>query len=92
MFFLLDGIWRSQIFRVQLVGSVIPFIHVHEFAKTVNRYWDHVHECDKRVDKLISAFAAIEKLQSQIQGLTKLLDQYKSIAYLDVLKIQKAEF
>ncbi|PRY90582.1 DUF6943 family protein [Mongoliibacter ruber] len=92
MFFLLDGLWRSQIFRMQLVGSVIPFLHVHEFSKTINRYWKHIHESENRVERLVTAFAAIEKLQNEINGLNKLLDQYKAIAYIDVLKTQKVEF
>jgi hypothetical protein len=92
MFFMLDGLWRSQIFRRQLIGSVIPFIHVHEFSKTINRYWEHIHACEKRVDRLVEAFAAIEKLQNEINGLNKLLDAYKSVAYIDVLKTQQVDF
>lgn len=92
MFFMLDGLWRSQIFRRQLVGSVIPFLHVHEFSKTINRYWDHIHESEGRVEKLITAFAAIEKLQDEIEGLNKLLNAYKAVAYIDVLKTQQVDF
>lgn len=92
MFFMLDGLWRSQVFRRQLIGSVIPFIHIHEFSKTINRYWTHIHESENRVEKLIAAFAAIEKLQHEIDSLNKILDAYKSIAYIDVLKTQQVEF
>lgn len=89
---MLDGLWRSQVFRRQLAGSVIPFIHVNEISKTINRYWDHIHESEGRVEKLITAFAAIEKLQHEIDGLNKLLNAYKAVAYIDVLKTQQVDF
>ena len=92
MFFMLDGLWRSQIFRRQLIGSVIPFIRVKEFTKTINRYWIHIHENDRRVEKLVAAFDAIEKLQKEIDSLNKFLNLYKSVAYIDVLKTQEVEF
>ena len=92
MFFMLDGLWRSQIFRRQLIGSVIPFIRVKEFTKTINRYWIHIHENDRRVEKLVAAFDAIEKLQKEIDSLNKFLNLYKSVAYIDVLKTQDIEF
>lgn len=92
MYFMLDGLWRSQIFRMQLVGSVIPFLHVSEFTKTINRYWTHIHENQNRVEKLITAYAAIEKLQAEIESLSKFLDMYKKISYIDVLKTEDIEF
>lgn len=92
MYFILDGIWRCQIFRRQLHGSVLPVLHVHEFAATVNRYWGHIHECEKRVERLIEIFSTIDDLQHEIAGLNRLLESYRSVAYIDVLKTQKEEF
>jgi len=92
MYFMLDGLWRSQVFRMQLVGSVIPFLHVREFANTINRYWVHIHENEKRVDKLITAYATIEKLQAEIESLSKFLNMYKKVSYIDVLKTENVDF
>jgi hypothetical protein len=92
MFFMLDGLWRSQIFRRQLIGSVVPFLRIGEFTKTINRYWRHIHENDQRVVKLVAAFDAIEKLQKEIDSLNKFLNLYKSVAYIDVLKTQSIDF
>jgi hypothetical protein len=88
MFFMLDGLWRSQIFRRQLLGSVIPYIRVNEFSKTIRKYWEHIHENDRRVEKLVAAFDAIQKLQKQLDSLNKFLDMYKSVAYMDILRIK----
>lgn len=92
MFFILDGIWRCQIFRRQLHGSVLPALHVHEFTATVNRYWTHIHECERRVDRLIGIFSTIDELQHEIAGLNRLLDSYRSVAYIDVLKTKETDF
>jgi hypothetical protein len=92
LFFLCEGVWRCQIFRKQLRGSVDPILYADEFTKTINRYWDHIHESEKRVERLITAFATIEQLELEIEGLKKLLQDYKSIAFMDILKTQKIEF
>lgn len=86
MFFMLDGMWRSQMFRRQLIGSVIPFIRVSEFSKTIRTYWGHIHSNDRMVNRLVSAFEAIDKVQKEIEKMSKFLDDYKAIAYRNILK------
>lgn len=93
MFFLLDGVWRSQIFRQQLIGSVIPFIRVGEFTKTINRYWMHIHENPDRAQRLIEAFKAMQTVQQNCEDMYKLINVYKQITYREILKMEtKAEF
>jgi hypothetical protein len=92
IFFILDGIWSCQIFRRQMHGSVIPMLYPHELAATLTRYWNHIHESEQRMTRLIEVFDAMQKLQSEINQLSQILESYKPIAYKDILKIQDTTF
>lgn len=92
MYFLLEGLWHKQVFRAQLVGSVIPFLRVHEFTKTLVRFWEHIHDNENRVEKLIDTFKTIERLEKHMASYIRLLKMYKQVAYMDVLKIKELDF
>lgn len=89
MYFLLDGLWRRQVFRVQLIGSVIPFLRVHEFTKTIFTFWRYIQEDEERVKKLIDAFHAVEKLEKHHTHYMQLLSKFRQVAYANVFDLTK---
>jgi hypothetical protein len=91
MYFLLDGLWRMQVFRRQLVGSVIPFLRVYEFTKTIVKFWKYIHENEDRVVKLMDVFKSVDKIEKYSQSYLKLLRKYRDVAYTKVFDLDKIE-
>lgn len=89
MYFLLEGLWRRKVFRMQLIGSVIPYLRVHEFTRTIVAFWKYIQEDEDRVARLIDAFEAVDKLERHQQQLSKLLKQYRDVVYAKVIDIEK---
>lgn len=89
MYFLLDGLWRMQIFRRQLVGSVIPFLRVNEFTRTITKFWAYINENEERVTRLMDVFESVDKIEKYTESYMKLLGKYKDVAYSKVFDLDK---
>ncbi|MBD3627604.1 hypothetical protein [Cyclobacterium sp.] len=92
MYFLLDGLWRRQVFRMQLIGSVIPYLRVHEFTKTVIAFWKQIHENEDRVKRLMDAFNSLERLEKHNAEFMRLLSKYRDVAYMKVFDLKEVKF
>lgn len=84
--FITEGIWKLQIFRMQMNGSVIPRLQPKEYSNTLSKYLEHIKLSEDRMRRLMEAFTAIEAIQKEVAGLNKILEDYKSIAFRNILR------
>ena len=78
-----------QIFRRQLVGSVIPFLRVNEFTRTIIKFWAYINENEERVTRLMDVFESVDKIEKYTESYMKLLGKYKDVAYSKVFDLDK---
>jgi hypothetical protein len=87
MRFLLEALWRTQVFRYQLIGSVIPYLRVHEFSKTIRFYWKHIHHNEARILRLEEMLRAMEIIQNQFDKFSTFLTEYRYMLYKNIIKV-----
>lgn len=86
LFWLLFGLWQGKVFRIQLMGSVIPFIRKKELQDVIDMGIEKMVLNPEKVRKNISAIAKIEENRLNVLKQIQLMNELKRCLIMEVLK------
>lgn len=87
-FFLCDALWQQGFFRPLLVGSVIEFIRIDEFAIALNRANVSISQNKEDFQNMVSYFKQLDLHRENLLSQIKLLHQLKQAMVHKMLKAQ----
>jgi hypothetical protein len=79
LYWLLYSLWKSRAYYQFHVGSVIPFIRIHEFRKFVQEKYAEARAKDEEHEKTIRALRTLEDKEKQYMQNIALLQDAKRV-------------
>lgn len=86
LFWLCYGMWQSKAFHIYLRGSVIPFISIVEFRKSIGEAFSKVEADQSQFDKSVTSLQLLEQKQKQFYQNIQLIEEAKRIVMYRYIK------
>ena len=82
IFFISYSLWKTKFWHQFLIGSVIPFLRLHEFKKEFNQKVNALMQEHEKHKKSVAALKLLEEKENQfLKNLNLISDLRKAIIY-----------
>ena len=75
------GLWQSRSFHQHLIGSVIPFIRLHELSQAINQASEKAQAYPGTFQKTIEALKILDKQEKQFHRNLLLISEAKKAIF-----------
>jgi len=80
-FWLCFGLWQSSSFHQHLIGSVIPFIRLHELSQVINQASEKAQASPANFLKTVQALKILDQHEKQYQRNLLLISEAKKAIF-----------
>ena len=85
-FWLSYGLWQGKFFHEYLIGSVIPFIRIHDAKNLIETSAQKATNNNGQYEKSINHLKSLNHQEQTLKKQLKLMDQLKRVLVLEILK------
>ncbi len=75
------GLWQSSSFHQHLIGSVIPFIRIHELSQAINQASDKTQASPANFLKTVEALKILDRQEKQFHRNLLLISEAKKAIF-----------